>query len=313
LRPAVAATEHAAPGDDVIRTPARRRFARLLLASLIVLHLGAFWLYALRERQSDHLQLFLGGRERFREGRLDEAARDYRAFVDRYADATSPFLLRRNYPAEASGWFALGRIETERGRVDDALVAYGRAMSLEPGRGRREYRDLLLETGRAAELAAFAERELAADAGSAVAWRDLGAARLALGEPAAATGAYRQALEHLPALLARLGVQPGQALTGEEADLVNLLSVAHLEAGERDAAQANCDALAQRQPRGAALDRLCRAYLLGAAGDAAGAAEQLRGFQPSAPEHDALVRRLRERLGLPEPERGQPYVDEPEA
>jgi tetratricopeptide (TPR) repeat protein len=294
----------------VIHTPARRRFARFLLAALVALHVGAFWLYALRELQSDHLQLFIGGRERWREGRVDEAARDYRAFVDRYAEATSPFKLRRNYPTEASAWFALGRVEAERGRVDAALDAYGRAMSLEPGRGRREYRDLLLETGRAGTLAEFAERELAADRTSAIAWWDLGAARLALGDPAAAAVAYRQALEYLPALLARLGVPPGGALTGEEADLVNLLSVAHLEAGERDAAQANCDALANRQPRGATLDRLCRAYLLGAGGDVAGAAEQLRGYQPSAPEHDALVRRLRERLGLPEPVRGQPYVEE---
>lgn len=294
----------------MIRTPARRRFARVLLAALVVLHLGAFWLYALHKLQSDHLQLFLGGRERWSEGKLDEAARDYRAFVDRYADATRPFLLRRNYPSEASAWFALGRLEAERGRVDEALDAWLRAMRLEPGRGRREYRDLLLETGRAAELAAFAERELAADRSSAVAWWDLGAARLALGDPAGAAVAYRQAIEHLPTLLARLGVRPGGELTVEEADLINLLAVAQLEADERDAAQANCDALASRQPRGATLDRLCRAYLLGAAGDADGAAERLRSYQPPAPEHEALVHRLRERLGLPEPERGQPYVEE---
>jgi tetratricopeptide (TPR) repeat protein len=294
----------------VIHTPARRRFARVLLAALIALHLGAFWLYGLRELQSDHLQLYIGGRERWREGNVDEAARDYRAFVDRYADATSPFKLRRNYPSEASAWFALGRLESERGRVDAALDAYGRAMNLEPGRGRREYRDLLLETGRAGALAEFAERALAADRRSAIAWRDLGAARLALGDPAAAAVAYRRALEYLPALLARLGVTPGSTLTGEEADLLNLLSIAHLEAGERDPAQAACDALVDRQPRGATLDRLCRAYLLGADGDVAGAAEQLRGYQPSAPEHDALVRRLREGLGLPEPVRGQPYAEE---
>lgn len=294
----------------MIRTPARQRFGRILLVFLIVVHAGVFWLYALRESQSDHLQLFLGGRERWREGKLDEAARDYRTFADHYAAATSPILLRRNYPTEASAWFALGRIESERGRTDASLDAYGRAMQLEPGRGRREYRDLLLESGRAMDLEQFARRELATAPDSAVAWWDLGAARLALGDPAGASVAYRNALEHLPALLRRLGVPPGSELTGEEADLVNLLSVAHLEAGERDAAQANCDALAKRQPRGAALDRLCRAYLLGAAGDAAGAAEQLRGYQPSAPEHEALVRQLRSRLGLPEPQRGQPYVEE---
>jgi tetratricopeptide (TPR) repeat protein len=294
----------------VTRPPARRRFARYLLAFLVALHVGALWLYTLRESQSRHLQHFLGGRERWREGKLDEAAREYRAFVDEYRAATRPFVLRRQYPTEASAWFALGRIEAERGRVDAALESYSRAMSLESGRGRREYRDLLLESGRARDLATFAERELQRDPASAIAWWDLGAARLALGEPDAAVTAYRAALEHLPVLLERLGVRAGSGLTGEEADLVNLLSVAHLEAGERDAAQANCDALANRQPRGASLDRLCRAYLYGAAGNRDAAAEQLRGYQPSAPEHEALVRRLRERLGLPEPERGQPYVEE---
>lgn len=280
-----------------------------MLAVLVAVHLVAFWLYALREEQSRHLQLFLGARERWREAKLDEAARDYRAFVDQYAFATRPFVLRRNYPTEASAWFSLGRIEAERGRVQSALDAYGRAMALEPGRGRREYRDLLIESGRTTELAAFAERELARDPASAVAWWDLGAARLLLDDPRGATAAYRSALEHLPTLLTQLAGRTSGELTGEEADLVNLLSVAHLEAGERDAAQANCDGLAKRQPPGATLDRLCRAYLAGAAGDRDAAAAQLKGFQPPAPEHEALVRRLRERLRLPEPERGQPYEE----
>lgn len=273
------------------------------------MHIFAFWLYALREEQTRHLQLFLGARERWREAKLDDAARDYRAFVEQYSTATRPFVLRRDYPSEASAWFALGRVESERGRVQPALDAFRAAMALEPGRGRREYRDLLLETGRAAELAAFAEREVARDPASAVAWWDLGAARLALDDPRGATEAYRAALDHLPALLAQLTGRSDGALSGEEADLRNLLSVAHLEAGERDAAQAECDGLVSRQPTGAAMDRLCRAFLAGADGDRERAAVQLRGFQSSAPEHEALVRRLRERLRLPEPERGKPYEE----
>jgi predicted Zn-dependent protease len=193
--------------------------------------------------------------------------------------------------------------------VDAALDAYSRAMALDRGRGRREYRDLLLESGRPKELAAFAERELARDRTSAVAWWDLGAARLELGDPIGAAAAYRTALEYLPDLLAQLSGRASGELTGEEADLVNLIAVANLEAGDRDAAKANCDGLGRRQPVGASLDRLCRAYLLGAAGDRDGAAAQLRGYQPSAPEHEALVRRLRARLGLPEPQRGQPYEE----
>jgi tetratricopeptide (TPR) repeat protein len=293
----------------VNRSPRLRRIARIVFAILVALHIGAFYLYALRDVQSRHLQLFVGARERWREAKLDEAARDYRAFVDQYASATRPFLLRRNYPTEASGWFALGRVESERGRVDAALDAYTHAMALDRGRGRREYRDLLLESGRPKELAAFAEREIARDRASAVAWWDLGAARLELGDPNGAAAAYRTALEYLPDLLSQLSGRASGELTGEEADLVNLIAVANLEAGDRDAAQANCDGLGRRQPLGASLDRLCRAYLLGAAGDRDGAAAQLRGYQPSAPEHEALVRRLRARLGLPEPQRGQPYEE----
>lgn len=293
----------------VIRSPRRRRFARIVLAVLVAAHVVAFWLYAVREEQTRHLQLFLGARERWREAKLDDAARDYRAFVEQYAGATRPFVLRRDYPTEASGWFALGRVEAERGRVQPALDAFRQSMALEPGRGRREYRDLLLESGRPGELAAFASRELLRDPASAVAWWDLGAARLALGDPRGATEAYRAALEHLPALLTHLTGRTDGELSGEEADLRNLLSVAHLEAGERDAAQTECDGLASRQRGSAPLDRLCRAFLAGASGDRDLAASQLKGFQPSAPEHEVLVRRLRERLRLPEPERGRPYEE----
>lgn len=282
-----------------------------MLAVLIAVHLAAFWLYALREVQSDHLQLFLGARERWREGKLDEAARDYRRYAEGYAAATRPFLLRRNFPSEASAWFSLGRIEAERGRVDSALDAFRRSMALERGRGRREYRDLLLESGRGAELERFVRAELARDPASAVAYWDLGAALLATGRPAEAADAYAHALERLPALLARHGAapRPGE-LTAEEADLLNLQAVAQSEAGERATAAATCDSLALRQPKGAHLDRLCRAYVLAATGDRDAVAAQLRAYQPLGPEHLALVAQLRQRLGIEPPPSGVPYVEE---
>jgi tetratricopeptide (TPR) repeat protein len=305
--------DHGDDGDRVNRNPRRRRLARIVLAVLVVVHVAAFWVYALREVQSDHLQLFLGARERWREGKLDEAARDYRRFAEGYDIATRPFLLRRNFPTEASAWFALGRIDAERGRIDSALDAFRRAMDLERGRGRREYRDLLLESGRAAELERFARDEVRRDPESAVAYWDLGAALLAAGRPADAAEAYGRALARLPALLARYGnAPPAGQLTGEEADLLNLMAVAQLEAGDRATGAATCDSLAMRQPKGTHLDRLCRAYLLALAGDRDAVAEQLRSYQPLGPEHAALVARLRDRLGIAPPPTGVPYVEEDE-
>lgn len=291
----------------------RRRIARLILAVLVAVHVAAFYLYALRELQSDHLQLFMGARERWREGKLEEAARDYRRFAEGYPVATRPFLLRRNFPSEASAWFSLGRIEAERGRVDSALDAFRRSMALERGRGRREYRDLLLESARGAELERFVRSELERDPESAVAYWDLGAALLALNRPAEAADAYGRALARLPGLLARHGTAPRPGvLTGEEVDLLNLLAVAQLEAGDRATGAATCDSLALRQPRGAHLDRLCRAYLLAEGGDRDAVAEQLRAYQPLGPEHAALVTRLRDRLGIEPPPTGVPYVEEDE-
>ena len=136
----------------------RRRTVYLVLGALLVLHVAALALYLAYGAQTRHLQLFLAA-----------AARDYGRYLAGYRAVTTPFALRRDLPGAASGWFALGRVEAERGRVDAALAAFGNSMRLEPGRGRREYRDLLLETGRGAALAEFASGELARDPGSPVA------------------------------------------------------------------------------------------------------------------------------------------------
>ncbi|MFO0451301.1 MAG: tetratricopeptide repeat protein [Pseudomonadota bacterium] len=297
----------AAPHAATARVAAgRRRTARLVLAGLVQVQVVALGIVALHAAQTRHIDLYLAAREAWRSGELAAAARDYGTFARDYADETWPVKLRQNYPSEASAWFALGRIEAERGRTDAALEAFRRAMRLEPGRGRREYRDLLLERGRPAELAALAREELARDAAATIAWWDLGAAELALGRPAAAVQAYDRALLHLPALLARVGTAPPDELSGEEADLVNLRAIARLKAGDLAGAAADCEGLGDRQPPGADLDRLCSAFLLQAAGRGDAARERLKGYQPIGPEHDALVHELRARIGSGSPKESGP-------
>jgi len=169
-------------------------------------------------------------------------------------------------------------------------------MALDPNVGRREYRDLLLDSGRGAALADFARRELARDPSSALAAKDLGAAELARGDPRAAVAAYERALALLPAFLARRDPAVAGRFSAQEADLINLLSVAVRLSGDRARADALCDDVARRQSRTAHLDRLCRAYARADAGDGVGAREALAGYQPPAPEHEALVAALNARL-----------------
>ena len=276
----------------IVNGRVRGHTVRLVLGALVVVHAAAFALYLLYGAQTRHLQLMLAAREEWRSGELDAAARDYRRFVAGYRVATTPLLLRRDLPGEASGWFALGRIETERGHVDAALAAFENSMRLEPGRGRREYRDLLLESNRGAALVRFASAELDRNAGSAVAWWDLGAALLATGEPLRAAAAYRNALARLPSLLAAHGVRDSAALSAEEADLRSLESAAWYLAGNAAEGAAACQRLQRREAPGVRLDRLCAAFGHAAAGDTAGVAAELRDYHPPGPEHEALLRRL---------------------
>jgi hypothetical protein len=155
----------------------------------------------------------------------------------------------------------------------------------------------LLASGRGAQLAGFARAELAKDPDSALAAKDLGAAALATGDPHAAVAAYERALALLPRYLARHDPAAVGGLSSQEADLLNLLSVAARLAGDRARADAVCDGLAARQPRAAHLDRLCRAYQRAAAGDAQGARAELTAYQPPAPEHEALAAALLARAG----------------
>jgi tetratricopeptide (TPR) repeat protein len=280
----------------VPRSVRARQIARRVLAVLLVLHFAALGLYLRREQQSKAVALVLDAREQWKNGELAVAAREYREYATGFRAVSSPFLMYRNMPSEASAWFALGRIEAERGEFCEALAAYRRAMALEPGRGRREYRDLLLEHGGQGELLAFAHAELARDPTFAPAAWDLGAAYLAVGEPALAARAYARAREMLPGYLTRLAGKRPVGLSPEEADLLSLEAVAWLEAGERTRAAAVCGNLVLRARPEESAGLLCSAYLAAAAGDVHGAAALLRRYAPSGPEHRALVSRLLERL-----------------
>jgi len=268
-----------------------------VLAGLVLVHLAAFAAYELRAGQLRHQQLFLDARDQWRAGNLPVAADGYRQFVRDYRRITWPVILSRGFPSEASGWFALGRIEAERCEVDAALAAFEEAMRLAPGLGRREYRDLLLESGRAAQLAAFARRERAQDAHSLAASFDLGAALLATGRAEEAAREYEHGLTLVPEFLATRDPAWRGAVSVPEAELLNLASVAHLAAGDRARAAAACDGLTARTPPGVRLDQLCRAFLSEAAGERAASLAALRGYIPPAPEQEALVASLKARLG----------------
>jgi len=267
----------------------RRHLARWILATLVLVHLAALSVYHLRERQSQLLGMYVDARDQWRDGHLDVAAREYATFLAERPSATWPFALYKNFPDEASAWFVLGRVETDRGRVDAALAAFEQAMRLDANRGRREYRDLLLRSGRGAALIAFANAEARADPASPVAAKNLGAGLLATDQPAAAVAAYEHALQLLPAWRARVDRAAPAGLSSEEADILNLLSVAARLAGDAARADAACARAGSRQAGALRLDRLCAAYRENAAGDRAAAVHTLAAYAPPAPEHEALA------------------------
>lgn len=279
------------------RPAGRRRLARIVLAVLVLVHLGALGAYSLYQWQARAVALYLDARAQWRDGHLDVAASEFSAFLAERPRATFPVVLYKSFPTAADAAFALGRVEAERGRVDAALAAFRDSMRLQSGHGRREYRDLLLESGRGTELAAFARQELADDPRSVNAARDLGAALLATGDPRGATAAFDTALALLPAWLATHDPGYRGGLSGEEALLLNLRSVAERLAGDGARADATCRGLGARMPARAHLDRLCLAYTLEAAGDLAGSRAALAGYLPPNPEEEALVRALKARLG----------------
>jgi predicted Zn-dependent protease len=276
----------------MVRSARVRRIAMVVLIGLIVLHLIGFYLYSVHQRQVAYLSMYLDAREQWRSGRLDDAALEYRKFAEDYPEVAAPVVLLRSFPAPAYAWFALGRIEAEQGRIDPALADFARAMQTDPTLGRQETRELLLEHHRSAQLAALARAELAQHPKSLDAWRDLGAAALDAGDPAAAAKAYREALA------AQGPIAAGAVISAEAADLMDLLSVAQLEAGDRSAASDTCDQLAAHEARSEREDRLCAAYLAAARGERDEARELIKHYRPARLEQDRLSDALRAQLGL---------------
>ncbi len=271
-----------------IRHP-RRHLTRWILAALVLVHLVALGAYTLHERQAHLVTLYLDARDQWRDGHLDAAAAEYTAFLARRAATAWPVVLYRHFPDEATGWYLLARVETDRHDVDAAVAAFERAMALEPMRGRRDYRDLLLRSGRSTALVAFAREEARIDPTSPVAAKDLGAALLASGQPALAIDAYQRALALLPGWRARFDPAAPAGLSAEEADILNLLSVAARLAGDTARADAACSRAGATPPGATRLDRLCQAYREEAGGNHDAAVRTLGGYAPPAPEHEALV------------------------
>lgn len=278
------------------RSPSHRRIARYVLGALVLVHAGGFLIYERYTHQLAERQLAVDARDEWREGHLEAAAAGYRQFIADYASVTRPFVLVKAMPSEASAWFALGRVETDRHRVDAALAAFAEAMQQEPGLGRREYRDLLFEAGRYQDLEAFARRTLEAEPHSLAGVFDLGAALYAQGRTASAALAYERGLSYVPEYLA--STDPGfhGSVSVPEAELLNLASVSHLAAGDHERAQAACEGLTARLPKTAHLDRLCRAFLEAGAGRLDSSREILKGYIPARPEEEALVTALNARL-----------------
>ncbi len=271
----------------------RERRRTVIVVALVTVHVLALAVFLLRTVQAGYLARVLDAREQWRAGNLTGAAALYQNFAEDYPWFSRPLLLFEDYPSRARAWYALGRIEAERGNRDAALHAYREAMHAEAGLGQREYRNLLLEAGMAGVLADDARQRLASHADDLAAWWDLGASELALGHADAAVHAYAAALDHLPAWLsAHTRASSRGSLTAEEGDLRGLLSVALLKAGAVDRSRAECDWLSRRQRADEHFDQLCSAYLLAAAGDSKGAQRRLQGYTPSGPEHRALAAAL---------------------
>jgi tetratricopeptide (TPR) repeat protein len=267
---------------------------------LLLIHGVGYWLYGVHKRQVAGLHLYTEGREFWRAGDLDRAAQRFRTFAENRAAIAAPVPLNKEFPSAATAWFMLATVESARGHQPAALEAYERAHALDPTRGRREIRDLLLEAGRYAEVEQRARRDLRRDSGDAAAYWDLAAARLGQQDYAAAARIYDDAQRVLPQWLRQNALLPAEQrpdeLTPQEADTLNLASVAWLRAGDPGKAHARCDEVSRRQLSRDPRDQLCRAALAEQAGDLAAARAALRSFVPAAPEHDWLEADLRIRL-----------------
>ena len=278
------------------RPPSRRRIARYVLGALVFVHVAGYAIYEVYTHQLAERQLALEARDEWSAGHLEAAAAGYRRYIADYRAVTRPVVMVRALPSAATAWFSLGRVEAERHRTDAALAAFAAATRLEPGLGRREYRDLLFESGRYAELEAFARHALEAEPHSLAAIFDLGAALYAEGSAASAALAYERGLSYVAEYLAAHDPGFHGSVSVPEAELLNLASIAHLAAGDHERAAAACEGLTARLTKTAHLDRLCRAFLEADAGHDAASRELLASYIPLRPEEETLVAALTARL-----------------
>lgn len=239
---------------------ARRRFAAAALGALLALHLGAFGLYLLNESQFAFLEHWRDGREAWRAGKLDLAATELRRFATNYRKATLPFLVRRDFPAEAQAWAALGEAEQARGQLKSAAEAFHRSAQLGQASAWRERHALLWTLRDAKELEAQGRQRMGDD--NPEARQDLAAAALLRGDRKTALKHYDEALQSLPRWLQHQH-RPTRAADGglvdEQLALYLLAGTTAWLAGDEALGTRYCALLAAAQDTENPMDGLCRA------------------------------------------------------
>ena len=163
----------------------RRRTALAILTALVIVHVAAVSLYTAQSRQQALVVQFLEARDAWKAGHLEEAAARYHEVLAQRDTLGRPFVLVAHYPSLADAWYLLGRVESDRARVDAALVAYHESLKA-GGRGAREYRELLLGQHRLQQLKDWATSEIARAPSAPQPYKDRAAALLELGDPAGA-------------------------------------------------------------------------------------------------------------------------------
>lgn len=275
---------------------AHRRFARYTFGGLLLLHLAAFGVYLLNENQFGFLGHWREGREAWRAGQLEVAARELRTFTEGYRYASLPFLVRRDFPGEAQAWAALGRVEQARGELPAAVDAFGRAAQLGQEAAWRERHELLWKLQDASGLEAQGQQRLRS--GSPEAWQDLAAAATLRGNTPAALAHYAAALQALPGWLdrqqrARSAADGG--LVDEQLALYLLAGATAWLAGDNTQGRHYCGLLARAQDAENPMDGLCRAAAALERGDAAETLSVLAATGVAGAEQATFAAELRSR------------------